>query len=240
TATSRPSGSPSESRSSRQNSAVSEAVLYIFQFPATSIYASGITATPGNSLPSRNSSAAPPPVETQEMRPASPTSWSARTESAPPTTVNPSTSATASATAFVPSANRRPPNTPMGPFQKTVFARRIRAPKSARVFGPMSSPSQPSGSSSYGTTRVSASGSNAAAATHSPGKTTSKSRGFSSRTSSAIFPPISTSSALPPRFRSTPTFSSTFPPPEVRTNGRSTSPSSWPSSSSSRSSSRPV
>jgi hypothetical protein len=59
----------------------------------------------------------------------------------------------------------------------------------------MSSPSHPSGSSSYGTTRVSAPGSNAEAATTSPGKTTSKSSGFSSRTSSAIFPPISTSSA---------------------------------------------
>ena len=43
-----------------------------------------MTATPGNSLPARNSSAAPPPVETHETRSASPNSCSARTESAPP------------------------------------------------------------------------------------------------------------------------------------------------------------
>src|SRR5262249_56306548 len=50
-------------------------------------FASGIAATPGSSLPSSSSSEAPPPVETQETRSASPRSWSARTEPPPPTTV---------------------------------------------------------------------------------------------------------------------------------------------------------
>ena len=60
----------------------------------------------------------------------------------------PSTRATASATAFVPSAKRGHSKTPIGPFQNTVRARPMRSPKSRRASGPMSSPSQPSGSSS--------------------------------------------------------------------------------------------
>ena len=47
---------------------------------------SGIAATPGSSRPSSSSSDAPPPVETQEIRSARPSSWIARTESPPPTT----------------------------------------------------------------------------------------------------------------------------------------------------------
>src|SRR5207249_45085 len=50
-------------------------------------YVSGIATTPGRSLPSSSSSEAPPPVETQEMRSARPSSFTARTESPPPTTV---------------------------------------------------------------------------------------------------------------------------------------------------------
>ena len=56
----------------------------------------------------------------------------------------------------------------------------------------MSSPSQPSGSSSYGATRLSASSSNAAAATTSLGSSASYGSGFSSRSCSAIFPPTRT------------------------------------------------
>ena len=63
----------------------------------------------------------------------------------------------------------------------------------------MSRPSQPSGSASYGATCVSASASNAAAATTSLGSSTGKPSGFSSRSSSAILPPTSTVSARPPR-----------------------------------------
>jgi hypothetical protein len=49
-------------------------------------HVSGMTATPGSSLPSRSSSAAPPPVESHETWSSSPSSRSARAESAPPTT----------------------------------------------------------------------------------------------------------------------------------------------------------
>src|SRR5262249_41219037 len=126
---------------------------------------SGIAATPGSSTPSRSSSDAPPPVEIQEIRSATPASWTARTESPPPTTVKPSEPATARATANVPSAKRGHSKTPIGPFQNTVLARAISAANSSRVAGPMSSPSHPGGGSSYGTIRVSASASKEAAAT---------------------------------------------------------------------------
>src|SRR5262249_30714260 len=83
-----------------------------------SSHPAGMTATPGSSLPSRNSSAAPPPVDNHETRSSSPSSRNARAESAPPTTVNAEESATAWATAFVPSAKRGHSKTPIGPFQK--------------------------------------------------------------------------------------------------------------------------
>ena len=47
----------------------------------------GIAATPGSSRPSSSSSDAPPPVETQSILSARPSSSIARTESPPPTTV---------------------------------------------------------------------------------------------------------------------------------------------------------
>ncbi len=49
--------------------------------------ASERAATPGSTLPSRNSRAAPPPVETWDMRSASPADVTAAAESPPPTTV---------------------------------------------------------------------------------------------------------------------------------------------------------
>src|SRR5438067_5105068 len=114
-----------------------------------------MAATPGRSLPSSSSRLAPPPVETHEMRSARPSSLSARTESAPPTTVNAAAlPATASATAFVPAAKRDHSNTPIGPFQKIVFAAASRSANAARVSGPMSSPSQPLGRSSTAYARL--------------------------------------------------------------------------------------
>ena len=80
-----------------------------------------------------------------------------------------SAAATASATAFVPSAKRGHSKTPIGPFQKTVRASAMRAANRSRVAGPMSSASQPSGTSSQATTFDSASASKAAAATTSSG-----------------------------------------------------------------------
>src|SRR5262245_6635984 len=161
---------PSGGSNAAQNVRVSSCVLYIFQLPAINTagsYAAGIAATPGSSLPSSSSSEAPPPVETQETCPARPSSFSARTESPPPTTEYAGDSATASATAFVPSANGGHSKTPIGPFQKIVHAPFRKWAKRSRVSGPMSRPSQPSGTSSYATTFVSASDSKAEAATTS-------------------------------------------------------------------------
>src|SRR5581483_979066 len=201
----------------------------------------GIAATPGSSFPSSSSRLAPPPVESHETRSARPSSLRARTETAPPTTENAaSLPATASATAFVPSAKRGHSKTPIGPFQKIVRASASASAKRARVSGPMSRPSHPSGSSSNPQTHVSASASNAAAPTTSTGSSTRKSSGFSSRSSSAILPPIRTVSARPPRLRRTPSLSSTFAPPETMTKGCSTSPSRRPRCSSSSRRSRPA
>src|SRR5207247_8847953 len=189
---------PSGASKRSKNSSVSAGPLNIFQFPAISIQASGIAATPGSSLPSSSSSDAPPPVETHEILSASPASWTARTESPPPTTVYPSTPATASATAFVPSAKCGHSKTPIGPFQNTVSASPIAAPNRRRVSGPMSSPSQPSGTSSYGVTRLSASASNASAATTSTGSSTWNESGVSRRSSPATLAQTRTSSQRPP------------------------------------------
>src|SRR5579859_2902135 len=95
-------------------------------------------ATPGRTLPSMNSSEAPPPVETWlslSARPACSTAW---TDSPPPTTVVALEPAIAWATPSVPAAKRGSSNTPMGPFQSTVPALSISALKAALLRGPMS------------------------------------------------------------------------------------------------------
>ena len=69
---------------------------------------------------------APPPVEMCVMRSATPAFSIAAIESPPPTMVVPFTSATACATPIVPCANASISNTPIGPFQTTVFASRQR------------------------------------------------------------------------------------------------------------------
>src|SRR3989454_9610320 len=87
-------------------------------------HASSSAATPGSGLPSRNSSDAPPPVETWvslDVRPAT-----AAAESPPPTTVGaprPVASTIPSATAPAPASNGGCSNTPIGPFHTTVFPR---------------------------------------------------------------------------------------------------------------------
>src|SRR5437867_3511596 len=96
--------------------------------PEGAAHASSSAATPGRGLPSRNSSDAPPPVETWvsfDVRPAT-----AAAESPPPTTVvapRRVASTIATATARVPASNGGCSNTPIGPFQTTVFARSRRA-----------------------------------------------------------------------------------------------------------------
>src|SRR3989449_10419551 len=95
---------------------------------------SSSAATPGNSFPSRNSSDAPPPVETCVSVSSIPAT--AATESPPPTTVTvPFLPASTSAVAIarVPASNGGVSNTPIGPFQKIVFARSSRARKSCCV-----------------------------------------------------------------------------------------------------------
>ena len=65
--------------------------------------------------------------------PRAPSALTAATLSPPPTTVVPSPSAIARATASVPSANGFISNTPMGPFQSTIFAPRISLREQARA-----------------------------------------------------------------------------------------------------------
>src|SRR5688500_17856857 len=86
---------------------------------------SSSASTPGSGLPSRNSSEAPPPAATWLMRLSSPASATAAAESPPPTIVVAPlavASAIAFATARVPASKGGVSNTPMGPFQSTVFA----------------------------------------------------------------------------------------------------------------------
>ena len=133
-----------------QNAVVSARVLNIFQLPAMSTaQSSGIARTPGSSLPSSNSSEAPPPVETQSIRSASPAPG--RPE---PSRLRRPPCAPAGGhrlgDGLRPCANRGHSKTPIGPFQKTVFAAETRSTYARRVSGPMSSPSQPSGTSSAG------------------------------------------------------------------------------------------
>src|SRR5262249_32298720 len=73
-------------------------------------------ATPGSGSPARNSSVAPPPVETWVMRSARPICVIAATLSPPPTIVVALLSASAFATASVPSAKGFISNAPIGPF----------------------------------------------------------------------------------------------------------------------------
>src|SRR5213593_3627090 len=117
-----------------------------------SSHASSRAATPGSGFPSRNSRAAPPPVETWVSLSSSPATAAA--ESPPPTTVVAPrfpASINASPMARVPASNGGVSNTPIGPFQKTVLAFRIRARKSSRVERSMSKMAQSAGTRSLDT-----------------------------------------------------------------------------------------
>src|SRR6185437_7216012 len=86
---------------------------------------SSSAATPGSTLPSRNSSDAPPPVDTWLIVRSRPNSATAAAESPPPTIVVAPCCvafAIASATARVPASKGLCSNTPIGPFQTTVLA----------------------------------------------------------------------------------------------------------------------
>src|SRR6202049_4819587 len=94
-------------------------------------------ATPGSSIPARNSSDAPPPVEICEILSATPALCTAFSESPPPTTETAPDSATAFATPTVPLSNGCISKTPIGPFQMMVLADLMTCSYWARVAGPI-------------------------------------------------------------------------------------------------------
>ena len=144
---------------------------------------SGIAATPGSSLPSRSSSEAPPPVETQEIRVGEPELLDrAHGVAAADDGVAVGLGDRLGDRVRARRRSASHSNTPIGPFQKTVCAApMMRRERVARSSGPMSRPSQPSGTSSYGATRRSASAANDAAATTSDGQLDRKRRADSRR-----------------------------------------------------------
>ena len=75
---------------------------------------------PGKFVPSRNSSAAPPPVEMNWNASATPRSSAIRAESPPAQTWKPGTVSSPARTSRVPAAKRASSARPRGPFQKTV------------------------------------------------------------------------------------------------------------------------
>src|SRR2546422_247719 len=206
-------------------------------------HASSRAATPGSGLPSRNSSDAPPPVETWVSLDARPATAAA--ESPPPTTVvvpRRVASTIASATARVPASNGGCSKTPIGPFHTTVFAWSRRARKSKRVVSSMSNTAQSSGTLSLETSRRSAARSRLGATTAPRGRmsflparaTTALARSTLSRSTSdpptpkprarknvfAMAPPTRTSSTLGNRVSMTSILPEILAPPSTATKGR--------------------
>ena len=203
--------------------------------------ADGIAATPGSSLPSSSSRLAPPPVETHEIcrrgraRSARAPSRRRRRRRTPARSLR--------RRARPRSCPRRTPATRRRPSARS--RRSSARPRSLRRTA-RASPARCRGRASRRAGRR-----RRRRPTRRPlrtrrrrrrrlGSSTAKLSGFSTRICSAILPPISTVSARPPRFSSTPSLSSTFAPPEISTNGCSTSPSSLPRCFSSSSSSSPA
>lgn len=130
---------------------------------------------PGNSLPSKNSSMAPPPVLTKLTFFANFNWLMAATESPPPTMVKPPflvAAAHALATVLVPLANASISNTPIGPFQITVWLFLMTLANCRAAAGPMSRPIQPSGIWLLGHTLTAASAANLSPQTESFGSST--------------------------------------------------------------------
>src|SRR5213594_760900 len=205
---------------------------------------SSSAASPGSSRPSRNSSDAPPPVETWVTASARPARASAATESPPPTTVVPFERASARAIAMVPSPKASISKIPMGPFQRAVRAAAISRANASTVRGPMSTPRSSAGKSSAPTTRVVAPAAARSAARWSTGRRTRTPRaaarasvwaarsilsastrerptGFpcARRNVYAMAPPMQKDWTRPSRFSSTPILSDTLAPPRTVTKG---------------------
>mmetsp|Transcript_4873 Transcript_4873/g.7245 ORF Transcript_4873/g.7245 Transcript_4873/m.7245 type:complete len:214 (-) Transcript_4873:20-661(-) len=141
---------------------------------------------PGNTLPSSNSSEAPPPVEICDIWSARPAFSTAATESPPPMMVMQPlvvSEARVVAMALVPLAKASNSNTPIGPFQMTVLQLARPFCSVSMVSGPMSNPIQPSGMLSTGTTCVLASAAKRSATTTSDAKNNSTFFSFAMRSS---------------------------------------------------------
>src|SRR6266496_1539841 len=174
-------------------------------------HASSSAATPGSSFPSRNSSDAPPPVETCVSLSSIPAT--AATESPPPTTVTAPffpASTRAFAIARVPASNGGVSNTPIGPFQKIVLARSNRARKSCCVASSISKTAQPFGMASTATARFSLARSSDGAITAPRGRIS--------------FLPLVASSSLASAMRSTSTSESPTSSPMALTNVHAIAP----------------
>src|SRR5271157_5720094 len=124
----------------------------------------------GQFLASKNSSDAPPPVETCVICFATPAFFTALAESPPPITVVAPDAASNFAMANVPSANLGISKTPIGPFQTINLAPFNAALNASMDFGPISITRQPAGTLSTSTTLLFASASNLSAITASAGR----------------------------------------------------------------------
>ena len=218
-------------------------------------------ATPGSSLPSRNSSAAPPPVDTWVMRSTSPSARTASAVEPPPITVVAFFSpAMRLATLAVPAANGGHSATPMVPFQATVLAGASAASNDAAVSGPMSIMPHPDGIDPTSTTRWAAVSEKPSATTTSTGSRMSNwprsSLAVGTHSSSTRDVPTSSPrasmnvAAMPPPTISvstcgamrwsTASLSDTFAPPNTAANGRAGDSNAAPSICSSRAISSPA
>ena len=204
--------------------------------------ASGIAATPGSSLPSSSSSEAPPPVEIHEIRSATPASCDGAHR------VAAADDREAVAVGDRPRdregalGEARPLEDAHRAVPEDGLARRRSAARSPRaVCGPMSSPSQPSGS----VVERRRPGSRRPRRTRRQRRRRSAGRLERERVLGAdVLGHLAADQhrvgARAEVAAARATLSSTFAPPETITNGRSTSPSRRPRCSSSASSSRPA
>ncbi len=249
------------------NCSASAMVLFIFQLPAIS----GTRSL--NSMPPLRAAPCPRSSRASRRRPSTNASRGPPVRNAARPRLSrhrrrrssPAPRATASATARVPAANGASSNAPIGPFQNTVPAEAITSPYDDAVFGPMSSPIHPSGTSRPSSSSASVSSENSRPITRSTGSRNSARaadpvssiRDASSTSSSAhnesptewpcaarngkhIAPPIRIVSARSRNASITPILSLTLAPPSTDTSGRAGSSSTADSVLTSRSSSSPA
>src|ERR1051326_8826534 len=103
-------------------------------------YCFSSAATPGSSIPARNSRDAPPPVDTCVIFPLTPAALIAFSESPPPTIEVAPEPATALASDTVPLSKGGFSKIPIGPFQMTILATEIACEYCSIVLEPISTP----------------------------------------------------------------------------------------------------